>query len=248
MKIIGIYSNKGGVGKTATAVNLAYRNSCLGHRTLLCDFDSQGAASYYFRVRPKKKFNKSKLFKGKIEKFIRGTDYENLDLLPSHRSFRNLDLALVKSETRDKAHFLGRVFSTLQDEYDVLVLDCPPNVSLLGENILRSTDIVVTPIVPTTLSILALKQLMKMMDRLGLPRKKIAPFFSMVQKRKRLHCDTIMKYRKNKVFLKTSIPFISHVERMGVERRPVAVSFPHSEIEMLYNSLQREVWNRSSKL
>ena len=55
MKIIACYSNKGGVGKTATAVNLAYALADAGRRTLLCDLDPQGASSFYFRVKPSKK-------------------------------------------------------------------------------------------------------------------------------------------------------------------------------------------------
>jgi len=248
MKVIAVYSNKGGVGKTATAVNLSYGISCLGKSTLLCDLDSQGAAGYYFRIRAKKKFHRKKLLKGKIAKFIRGTDFENLDLLPSHISFRNFDLALGQSSVGNKKIILKTIFNTLKDEYDVLVLDCPPNLTLLSENIFRAADIVVVPVVPTTLSVLALKQLIKMFKNLGLPGKKIAPFFSMVERRKKLHCDTIKKYKKYRFFLKTAIPFITHIERMGVNRCPVVVSHPHSEIMLLYRKLQLEVLRRSKKV
>jgi cellulose biosynthesis protein BcsQ len=96
MKTVAIYSSKGGVGKTATAVNLAYAASVSGQRTLLCDMDSQGAASYYFRIKAKKKFNSEKLLDGDIAGNIRGTDFTGLDLLPAHFSFRNLDLALYE--------------------------------------------------------------------------------------------------------------------------------------------------------
>jgi len=96
MKTLALYSIKGGVGKTATAVNLAYLAANEGKSTLLCDLDAQGSASFYFRVRPSKKFSGRKFLKGgkPIEKAIKGSDYEGLDLLPASKSFRNLDLRL----------------------------------------------------------------------------------------------------------------------------------------------------------
>jgi len=90
MTILAFYSIKGGVGKTAAAVNLAYLSSRDGYKTLLCDLDPQGSASYYLRVRTPKKFNSEKLLEGgkKVDRAIRGSDYENLDLLPADFSYR----------------------------------------------------------------------------------------------------------------------------------------------------------------
>ena len=76
MKIIACYSNKGGVGKTATAVNLAHALAKTGRRTLLCDLDPQGASSFYFRVKPSKKLSEAAFFKD-VERFtksIRASD------------------------------------------------------------------------------------------------------------------------------------------------------------------------------
>src|ERR1022692_3136712 len=81
MKIFATYNIKGGVGKTSTAVNLAYLAARDGYRVLLWDLDPQGAASFLFRTRP-------------VEDSIKGTDFENLDLLPADFTYRNLDLIL----------------------------------------------------------------------------------------------------------------------------------------------------------
>ena len=121
MKILAVYSSKGGVGKTATSVNLAYTALQSGERVLLCDMDSQGAASYYYRIKPKKKFNRSRLLQGNYYQFIRGTDYPGLDLLPAHFSFRNLDIALKKDHNVRNRRILLNLLNTAN-----LLQSCSP--------------------------------------------------------------------------------------------------------------------------
>ena len=96
MHTIALYSIKGGVGKTAAAVNLAYLAAQSGAPTLLIDLDPQSAATFYFRVRPSKKHDQDKLIKGgkAVLKKIKASDFENLDLLPADFSYRNLDISL----------------------------------------------------------------------------------------------------------------------------------------------------------
>ena len=83
MKSIAVWTVKGGVGKTSAAVNLAHAAATDGLRTLLWDLDPQGAACFYFRVKPKVKGGGRKLIRGKVavDPQIRGTDFEGLDLL-----------------------------------------------------------------------------------------------------------------------------------------------------------------------
>lgn len=85
MTILALYSNKGGVGKTAAAVNLAYLAAQSGLETLIDDLDPQASTTFYFRVKPKLKPKACGLIRGrrKIEQSIKGTDFENLDLLPA---------------------------------------------------------------------------------------------------------------------------------------------------------------------
>jgi cellulose biosynthesis protein BcsQ len=240
MKMIAIYSSKGGVGKTATAVNLAYGSARSGNKTLLCDMDPQGAAGYYYRIRPKDNFNRKQFLKGDLAPFIRGTDFAGLDLLPAHFSFRNLDIAL--DDRGGSARELKKIFASVKEEYDVLILDCPPNMTLLSENIIMAADLVLIPVIPTTLSILSFAQLIKLADKLKLNRKKLAAFFSMVDKRKNMHSDTIANYGKKKMFLASEIPYLADVEKMGIHRQPVAVSVPVSTAALAYEQLWQEVW------
>jgi cellulose biosynthesis protein BcsQ len=247
MSIIAVYNIKGGVGKTATSVNLAYISAQQSGKTLLLDMDPQASASFYFRIHPSKKFGTKKLLKGgrHIAENIKGTDYTGLDMLPADFSYRNIDLAL---DERKKSHTrLGKVLAPLRDEYAQVILDCPPNLTLLSENILYAADYILTPVIPTTLSLLSLEQLFVFIDEIGLARDKMALFFSMVEKRKKMHTDIMQSLRERNRVLNTIIPYSADIERMGVYRQPVAAALPASAAAAAYESLWHEIQDLIAK-
>ena len=122
MTVLATYNPKGGVGKTATATNLAWMSARAGLRTLLWDLDAQGAATFYFRIQPRLKGGAKKLVKGDldVDGAIRGTDFDNLDLLPADRC-RKLDALLDASEQPKER--LRAIVDQIRDDYDLVILD-----------------------------------------------------------------------------------------------------------------------------
>ncbi len=246
MKIVACYSNKGGVGKTATSVNLAYACAMNGKQTLLCDMDPQGASGFYFRVKPSRKLKKQAFFKD-VDCFtgaIRASDYDNLDLLPANMSYRDFDIFLSRMKNRRSR--LKKALKAVGNEYDVIILDCPPNISLLSENVFKVADKIVVPVIPTTLSERTLEQLYNFFNNNKYQKKKLLPFISMMQKRKNLHKETRLRLQKKyKNFLDNSIPFSTDIEKMGVNRAPVlayARSSPAAKAyEKLWSAIQDKV-------
>jgi cellulose biosynthesis protein BcsQ len=242
MTTLALYSNKGGVGKTAAAVNLSYLAAQTGAKTLICDLDPQGSATYYYRIKPKLKFGTKRFIKGgkKLIKSIKGTDYENLDLLPADFAHRNLDAAFDK--LKRPAERLNNILKPLKDEYDIIILDCPVTISMLAENIFNAVDFTFVPLVPTTLSVLAHKQLLNFCKNNKFDAGRIYTFFSMVDRRKKMHRDLMVTAVKQfKGSLGSLIPHLSQIERMGIERKPVSIFSPGSPASKSYENLWSKI-------
>jgi chromosome partitioning protein len=242
LKIVALYNIKGGVGKTAACVNLAYLAAAERVPTLLLDMDPQGSASFYFRIKTSKKFNTKKLLKGKkkIDKNIKGTDFDNLDLLASDISYRNLDIMLDDLKRSKKQ--LRYILAPFGSEYEYIFIDCPPNITLVSENIFFASHYLLVPLIPTTLSMLSYSKLCQFFINHSLPSEKILPFFSMVEKRKKMHREIMEKYHeRNKEFLKTCIPFVADVEKMGIFRKPIVAFKPNSVASQAYQQLWQEL-------
>ena len=243
MKTIAAFNIKGGVGKTSTAVNLAFLASKQGYRTLVWDLDPQGASSYYFRIKPKIKGSSKNLVGGQLDLdgLIKGTDFEGLDLLPADFSFRNLDLIL--DGKKKPTERLQKLLAPLKHNYDLIFLDCPPTISLLSEAIFEAADVLLSPVIPTTLSQRTLEQLKAFLHDKKLKKLKLMPFFSMVDKRKKMHLDIMLTLPvQHPEILATYIPYASDIERMGSERMPLAAFSKNSARSVqAYQALWQEI-------
>ncbi|NJN82993.1 MAG: ParA family protein [Caldilineaceae bacterium] len=235
MRVYALYNIKGGVGKTASAINLAYLAAAGGARTLVWDLDPQGAASYYFRVKAKIRGGSEGLVAQKrpLDTHIKGTDYPGLDLLPADFSYRNLDLTLDNRKKPQRQ--FRRLLKPLASDYDVIFLDCPPSISLVSENIFGAAQVLLIPMIPTTLSLRTYDQIVGFCNEQRLDDLKRMAFFTMVDRRKNLHLEVIESAADSQPeMLETAIPYASDVERMGIHRAPVPEFAPNSRSAMAY--------------
>lgn len=233
MKTLAIYSPKGGVGKSAAAVNLSYFSAASGRPTLIWDLDAQGASSWYLHGEPTQADSK-RLFSGALAlaRVIQPTPYRNLHLIPSAFALREVDLLLKKAHPPRES--LARALAPLADDYERIVLDCPPTLSHLADNVFTAADLVLVPVIPTHLSLRSFEQLRDYFKAEGLPRKKLKPFFSMADRRRQLHREILeAPPALLRGLCEAVVPYSAAVERMGDEGKPLAAYAPADDPALL---------------
>ena len=242
VKVLAVYSPKGGVGKTSTVVNLAFEAARRGARVLLWDLDPQGAASFYLQVEPELAGGAKSLVRKQYElaDYIRPSLYGGLDVLPS--DFRLRDLDVVLHEGKGRRTRLSRTASVVGRGYDIVLIDCPPTVGLLSENILAAADVLLVPVIPTTLSVRTFDHLDSLLAANPNPPAHRC-FFSQVDGRTRLHAETVETVLAERDdVLRSVVPLTAEIELMGERREPVAVTNPQGMAAAAYRDLWDELW------
>jgi chromosome partitioning protein len=149
---------------------------------------------------------------------------------------------IMLDNVKGSKHRLKSVLKIFKGEYDYVFLDCPPNITLVSENIFYASDVVLVPVIPTTLSSRTFEKLLEFFKKKKISTTKIVPFFSMVEIRKNMHKESIeMLKRQYPFFLESKIPYSSIVEKMGNYREPVGRFSPQSVPAQQYQSLWGEV-------
>ncbi len=236
MKSVAVFSVKGGVGKTACAVNLAYASATQSaRRTLLWDLDAQGAATFTLKLAPKGGAAARKLFAkdSELGPLIQPSAWPGLDLLAADKSLRSLEKQLA---TDDKAKRLRKLLKDLSGDYDRIVLDCPPGLSELAEQIFRAVDVLVVPMLPSPLSLRAFDQLKDHLARNHGGAPAVVPVFTMVDRRRSLHKAVVDAAPDQ-----AAIPYASAIEAMSVHQSPIAARAPGGAAARAFNGLWASV-------
>ncbi|MBL7963451.1 MAG: ParA family protein [Flavobacteriales bacterium] len=172
-KIISIVNQKGGVGKTTTAINLAACLGALERRTLLVDADPQANATSGTGYDPREV--KASIYECIIngtppQEVIQGTDNPNLDLLPGHIDLVGAEIEMIDLPEREKR--MKAVLDPLRDQYDFIIIDCSPSLGLVTVNSLTAADSV---IIPVQCEYFALEGLGKLLNTIKIVQQRLNP-------------------------------------------------------------------------
>lgn len=160
-KIISVFNQKGGVGKTTTAVNLASALGIAGKRVLLVDLDPQGNSTSGLGINKQRALITSYevlIGTAKVADAVCKTEYKNVDIMPSKSDLAGAEIELTELEKRESRMKIALL--QLREEYDYIFIDCPPSLGLLAINALGASDTVLVPIQCEFFAMEGLSQLM----------------------------------------------------------------------------------------
>ena len=142
-----------------------------------------------------------------------------------------------KSKSEETINYIANSLK----EYDIIFLDCPPGISILHDAIFYGADWILMPNIPTTLSIRSFESVLTYCKENEVDISKLKCFFSMVDHRKNLHHETINEFYKDKLFFKNYIPYLSDVEKMGVNEAPLETFAASSYAAQCFRDLWKEI-------
>lgn len=242
MRVIALFHLKGGVGKTTGAVNLAYEAAQAGHKVLCWDLDPQGAATWFLGCEAngphgKRLVNSRQALSGAVME----TAWPNLDCAAAHHTLRNLDIRLDRAGDA-RVKILRRLLKPLSRRYDVIFIDCPAGLSRLAEAVFRTADTLLMPTIPSHLSLRAYDEVVRELDRLGIYKRSLHPYFSLVDRRRAMHNRWLAQPPESMVNVMQSwIPSAVDNERMGEHRAPVGAFAPRTRAARAWGALWQEL-------
>lgn len=254
MKIVAIANQKGGVGKTTTAVNLSACLAEQGKRVLLVDVDPQGNSTSGLGMKKEgdvKSIYDVLINDVTVDEATKDTMIDNLKLLPAHISLAGAEVELVNMMAREQ--ILKRALNATKGGYDYIFMDCPPSLGLLTLNALTAAN---TLLVPIQCEFYALEGLSLLMNTVKLVRKSLNPdldvegvVLTMFDSRTNLSMqvvEEVKKFFKNKVY-DTIIPRSVRLGEAPSFGLPISMYAPNSAGSTAYSSLASEMISKEGK-
>ena len=259
-KIISMVNQKGGVGKTTTSINLAASLGLLNQKILLVDLDPQGNTTTGVGI--EKGDLSCSIYDallGNVEpiKSVKKTKFKNLDVIPATINLAGIDIEFL-DKTKEDSNFskgsqLKRVLYALKDNYDYILIDCPPSLGILTTNALTASDSV---LIPVQCEYFALEGIMQLLNTIKLARKKLNPnldiegvVLTMLDSRTNLGLEVVENVRgffREKVY-DTIIPRLIRLTEAPSHGKPIANYDPTSRGTEAYMNLAKEVIERNAR-
>ncbi len=251
-KIIAITNQKGGVGKTTTAVNLSAWLAELGKKTLMVDLDPQGNTTSGLGCRVKdNSIYDAMMGRADIQDCIQKTGVKKLRLVGADIRLAGAEVELVGEERRE--YYLKTVLAPIREEYAYILIDCPPSLSLLTLNALSAADSVLIPI---QCEYYALEGVTSLMNTVGRVKKTMNPrleiegvLLTMLDGRTNLGLQVVEQVKKHfrKEVFTTTIPRNVRLGEAPSHGKPIHVYDPKSSGAKAYRDLAKEVLARNSR-
>ena len=253
MLIISIFNQKGGVGKTTTAVNLALALAELKKKVLLIDLDPQGDATMALNIEADEVVNNTiyeVLFNiKKPEECILKSEIGNVDVIPATHYLEDAEIELWQKQ--DKESILGHRLKSLEDKYDYIIIDCRPSLALLSVNALVTSDGLIVPIYPSYFSVKGFTLLYEMINTIKKSANQELTFMGILitnqDRRKNITQDIEKQLREelgDEVF-KTVIRTNSKIEEAQNNGENIFKMYKNSYGAVDYMDLAKEVMKKS---
>ena len=253
-KIISVVNQKGGVGKTTTAVNLSAGIGKMGKKVLIIDADPQGNTTSAYGIKKQGLFASVYdllIGKNKAQAAIIKSEFKNVDVIPCNMDLAGAEVELISIENRESQ--LKNALAEIRDDYDFIFIDCPPSLGLITINSLCASDTVLVPIQCEYFALEGLSQLMasvRQVKRLYNPTLELeGVLLTMFDGRLNLTQQVVSEVKKffAKELFSTAIPRAVRLSEAPSYGMPIQYYDPRNKGAIAYDTLAKEFIKRNRR-